>query len=442
MARNIVVVGGGFVGMMSSLWISRINPNYCVTLIDRKVGGNQAASYGCAGCFAPYASTPINNPAIFTSLPKLLGLWDQKIQPLSFNWPYLFQMNNWIIQFLLNCRESKVNIISTHLGTLTREAFTGYDPFFQQITNTNPKTEVGNLVSDAVGCLYLWESGQSLERAKIGDIPKIKNGTVIEYLSKEQLQRLVPGVDTSKYHSGQLYHPSRFTTDPGQLLVELKNILLANPNNKYIEGNVTSLDRSPTQMTINYEDSNQNTLHLSADEMVLSGGIYSKQQLSSLGDNSIPLDTERGYHIMLEYTESSPKQGRLSQIVGIPERGTYLTPMSNGIRVAGLVEIGGGIDAPANPKKHDYLLNTAHEFYPISKTMKCASKWLGFRPTLPDALPVIGRSSIDPRIIYAFGHQHIGMTLGGITGHLVAHMISDLPTIVDVTPFSPKRFAQ
>lgn len=144
-------------------------------------------------------------------------------------------------------------------------------------------------------------------------------------------------------------------------------------------------------------------------------GAWSASLAAQLGDR-VPLDTERGYHI--EFDMDEPLVSRPCCPV---ESAFYMTPMAGRLRVAGTVELG-SISDPANPKRFQYLERHARRVTGISTPV--ARQWIGYRPSLPDSLPVIGPSPNDPRVIYAFGHQHLGLTLAGATGELVAQCIA------------------
>ncbi len=111
--------------------------------------------------------------------------------------------------------------------------------------------------------------------------------------------------------------------------------------------------------------------------------------------------------------------------------------MNRGLRFAGTVEIA-GYDKPPNPRITGYLTRKAREMFDLPQDPD--QEWLGFRPTCPDALPVIGYSTISEYIIYAFGHQHLGLTLSGITGKLIAELANGEKPSHNITPFSPRRF--
>jgi glycine/D-amino acid oxidase-like deaminating enzyme len=169
--------------------------------------------------------------------------------------------------------------------------------------------------------------------------------------------------------------------------------------------------------------------------VVIAAGAHSAALAASVGD-SVPLDTERGYHVVFP----AGTEQRLTRAVCDPSEGFIMTPMSGGLRAAGRVELG-GVQAPATPGRCDGLERAAASLFADALPSREPWRdWLGFRPTLPDALPVIGRSPRDARVVYAFGHQHVGWTLGGITGQLVAELVAGEAPSVDIAPFSVERF--
>ena len=172
---------------------------------------------------------------------------------------------------------------------------------------------------------------------------------------------------------------------------------------------------------------------ISARQVVLAAGAQSQTISSELID-PLPLDTERGYHVM--FPDSATL---LNRPVGLADAGLYLSPLNLGLRAAGTVELA-GLNAPPNPARLTYIEQWVRRVLP--QVGQRGDTWLGFRPTLPDSLPVIGRSSRHPGLIYAFGHHHIGITLGGITGKLVQQIIDGQPPTVDLRPYRPERFAR
>jgi D-amino-acid dehydrogenase len=170
---------------------------------------------------------------------------------------------------------------------------------------------------------------------------------------------------------------------------------------------------------------------LPADLVVLAAGAWSSPLAAMLGAR-VPLDTERGYHVMLP-----PQPFELPCPVTPGDLRFCITPMANGLRAAGTVEFA-GLDAPPDPRRHAILLRHLGQAFPGART-EGHTTWMGFRPSLPDSLPVIGR--IAPNVVAAFGHGHIGLTTGPATGEIVAALAAGRPPPIDLAPFAASRFA-
>ena len=171
---------------------------------------------------------------------------------------------------------------------------------------------------------------------------------------------------------------------------------------------------------------------LTANKVVVASGAWSRALTAPLGD-LIPLDTERGYNTTLP-----PGAFDLKRQLVFPGHGFVVTPLSSGVRVGGAVEFG-GLDLPPNFKRSEAMLKQAAMFMPGLKTGG-GRQWMGFRPSLPDSLPAIGRSRPSPHILYAFGHGHLGLTQSAATGKLIAELVTGASPSLDLTPFSPQRF--
>jgi glycine/D-amino acid oxidase-like deaminating enzyme len=172
---------------------------------------------------------------------------------------------------------------------------------------------------------------------------------------------------------------------------------------------------------------------ITADKVIVAAGAWSRSLAEQLGD-SVPLDTERGYHLML------PESTRdlLNAPVVNGESSFVLSPMETGMRLSSQIEFGGLVAAPDYSRVRS-LLPLAKRMLPTLDTRE-QSAWMGFRPSLPDSLPVLGFSTNSKNVLYAFGHQHLGMTMGAVTGKLVSDLIAGTDPIVDMAPFRPNRF--
>ena len=201
---------------------------------------------------------------------------------------------------------------------------------------------------------------------------------------------------------------------------------------------VSTLTKSGTDVNVNdtlcSQVSNRDTqlqeFSTNFDKIIICAGIWSKKLASLFGDQ-VPLESERGYHI--SYKNFNP----ITHPVAWQERGTYFTPMNDGLRVAGVVEFA-GLEREISTKVNDFLSRSANQVF--SDIPSHDNEWLGFRPSVPDSLPVVGQSKKNPYIYYCFGHQHVGWSLGGITGKLIAQEATANKTDIDLEPFSIGRF--
>jgi D-amino-acid dehydrogenase len=171
---------------------------------------------------------------------------------------------------------------------------------------------------------------------------------------------------------------------------------------------------------------------LAADRLVIAAGAWSHLLARQLGD-AIPLETERGYNTTLPLDAFDLKR----QLV-FSGHGFVITTLSTGLRVGGAVELG-GLDRAPNYARSKAMLTKAARFLPGLKTGG-GREWMGFRPSLPDSLPVIGAAPRVPGVYYAFGHGHLGLTQAAATCRLVGDLVADRPAVIDLSPFSPSRF--
>ena len=175
---------------------------------------------------------------------------------------------------------------------------------------------------------------------------------------------------------------------------------------------------------------------LPADAAVICAGAHSKPLAAALGDR-VPLETERGYHLMIRDPESMPR------IPTADADGKFVaTPMDTGLRFAGTVELA-GLAAPPDWRRARILLTQGRKMLPglaLSHPEERISVWMGHRPSLPDSLPVLGPSSATPDVVYAFGHGHVGMTAAPMTGKVVADLVAGRPPSIDIASFAAGRF--
>ena len=370
-------------------------------------------SYGHACTFADYASIPVNSPSLFKQIPSMLL---KKDSPLALDFFYVMKNLPWATRFLYNCRKDKVEEIARSLANFLKHSQLSYDEIFQEV---NVSAHIKNDEN-----IYLFDSKKAYDNYKYAtQIRKNNNVEVIE-LSKREIHDLEPNL-APVYYSGQLFVGSRHTTNPLAISKEIFQSFLSR-GGSYIKENVKGVLQKNNSVEIILE-SKKNLF----DEMILCAGAWSNSIANMVGEN-FPLDTERGYHVLFEINEQL-----INRPIAWSESGFYLIQIEDGIRAAGTVEIA-GLEKPPNNKRTDMIEKQARKILP--QLGKVKSKWMGRRPTLPDAKPIIGRSKKNKNILYAFGHQHIGWTLAAVTGKTINELVKGNKPNYNIEPFSPERF--
>ncbi|GGK71592.1 NAD(P)/FAD-dependent oxidoreductase [Amphritea balenae] len=410
--ENIVIIGAGIVGLSTALSLQK--SGYQVTLIDREDPG-MGASFGNAGLFADYARLPFTK---FAMLRKMPGMLLDSTSPLSMQSSYLPNLVTYGLGFVKSCLPSKYEQGRAALSALQNCAVAA-DQRLLQLTGSE------DLIK-AKGCLALFDSEQAIEDARVGDMAeRIQQGVSLEFLSAGEVADLEP--DLSAFHAGGVFYPNtRFTVSPVALSQRYAEHFVAQGGNIVLD---EVLEISPQGPGVRVRCSGSVSQF---DKLVLCAGVASKKLLKPMGCN-FPLVSERGYHLTLD-TDGK----KLSRPVGWLDKAVFLTPMSDGVRLAGTAEFAYA-DAPLNPERASVMLQ--HAKVMLGQEPEIRSTWVGSRPSTPDSLPVIGMLKQYPQISVAFGHGHLGLTFGAITGQLISECIRGVQTSVDLTPFAPERFS-
>ena len=409
---SIGVVGAGIQGVCISL--SLIKKGFRVTLIDKEDPGSLSASYGNAGHFSPYASVPINRPDILADIPSMLL---SSKGPLALKWNYVPKMLPWFIKFIKNCTKKNMMHTAKYMHQILDLALPAYDELFQDI-------DVSGLI-ESKGIMYFW-TNQDLKSREL-EI-KIRNelGVKQQLLTPHEIHDLEPHLKKI-YYGGALYPNAKHARNPKKILLKLFDLFLKK-GGLFKKENVQSISFSPENKPIIKTDSK----FYNFDKAVIACGAFSKKFTDQV-DEKIPLETERGYHVHFKGYDHL-----LSRPVIFLNRGFGVTPMEQGLRVVGTVEFA-GLNNPPSKKRILNLTNNAKYLFPDLKTHE--DEWLGFRPTLPDFLPVLGASKNHKNLFYSFGHHHLGWTLGAISGKIISGMIAGENTNLDLSPYNSKRFS-
>ena len=408
--KSVGVIGAGIQGVCIGLHL--LKKKIPVTIFDKSEPGTMA-SYGNAGHFSPYAVLQLNRPDILYDIPKMLF---SSYGPLALKWNYVPKMIPWIIKYFKSSTNKSMLHTAKYMHQILNLSLDAYDEIFQEIDTTN--------LVEKKGIIYVW-TNKNLKSRNLEIKVRDQLGVKQKILTRDEILELEPKLNPV-FDAGAFYDYAYHARDPHGIL---KNIfkLFKDKGGKFVRSEVKNIKQISQSETEIYSENNTYKF----EKSIIACGAFSKKLTDQLGEN-IPLDTERGYHVHFEGMDHLIKRP-----VIFLDRGFGMTPMNQGLRAVGTVELG-GLKNPPSKKRIDYIIKCAKELLPQLKEHK--DEWLGFRPTLPDFLPVIGPSLNNKNIIFAFGHHHLGWTLGAITGKIVSNMVADEKTNLDLTPYSSRRF--
>ena len=407
---RIGVIGAGIQGVCNALFLQK--KGFEVTLFDRDEPGN-SATYGNAGHFSPYASVPLNRPDVLTDIPSMLL---SSRGPLALKWNYVFKMIPWFIKFIMNCSKKNMMHTAKNMHQILDLALPAYDELFEEI-------DINGLVENK-GIIYIWNN-KNLKSRELENSIRKELGVDHQILSPKEIHDLEPNIKPI-YHGGVFYNYARHARNPKKILIKLFENFIQK-GGKFLKLNVQELNFDDNKPVIRSE-----VQRFIFDKLIITCGAFSKQLTDKLHEN-IPLDTERGYHIHFKDYDHL-----ISRPVVHANYGFGMTPMEQGLRVVGTVEFG-GLNNPLTKARIKNLIENAKEM--LDGLPEHEDEWLGFRPSLPDFLPVIGPSKNYKNVFYSFGHHHLGWTLGAISGKIISKMITNENTNLDLKPYSSLRFS-
>ncbi|WP_415275265.1 FAD-dependent oxidoreductase [Candidatus Pelagibacter sp. Uisw_116] len=408
---KIGIIGAGIQGISNGLFLQK--KGFDVTIFDKDEPGSPAASYGNAGHFSPYACVLMNRPDVLTDVPAMLL---SSTGPLALKWNYVPKMIPWFLQFIRNCTTKRMMHTAKNMHQILDLALPAYDELFDEI-------DLEGLV-EKKGILYIWND-QSLKSRELEIKVRNELGVDQQVVTPKEIHDLEPNIKPF-YHGGVYYQHGRHARNPKKILLKLFDLFLKK-GGKFLKMKVQDINFDEEKPVIKTE-----TQKFIVDKLVIACGAFSKRLTDNL-DEKIPLDTERGYHVHFKDCDHL-----LKRPVIFSNRGFGITPMEQGLRVVGTVEFG-GLNNPPSKGRIKNLINNAK--YMLGDLPEHEDEWMGFRPSLPDFLPVIGPSKNHKNIFYSFGHHHLGWTLGPISGKIIAGMIAEENTNLNLKPYSSLRFS-
>lgn len=407
----IVVIGAGVIGLSIALRLAQRFAD--VVLIDRDDPG-MACSYGNAGHIATEQVFPLASPSTLLNAPRMLL---DNNRTLSVRGAYAGRILPWLTRFAWASRPSAFRRGTEALSSLQAVALNSLASLCEDAGIPEQIHRRGHLI--------LVENPQLEGTAKEQIQTLSRHGIAAEWIEARQVADIAP--ELTQNIGAIRVHDTGHVSDPLQLSRGLLKAF-TDAGGRLLKDEVRRIERHPGSDV---------TLHLSTGELaaariVIAAGAWSRGLAAQTGFD-VPLDTERGYHVVADGWRGSFDIGIASL-----DRMTIMTPLDGGLRITGFVEFG-GLDLPPSPDRLATLNRHLSELLPGANT-SVRSEWMGFRPSLPDHLPVISRCPDDARVFYAFGHQHLGLTLSGVTADAMTALISDEKTEIDLLPFRIDRF--
>ncbi len=413
MARpDVIVIGAGVIGLSAA--IATQSRGLHVVVLDRE-GPAAGASAGNAGAFAFTDILPLASPGILKKAPKWLL---DPLGPLSVPPAYALQIAPWMFRFWRACQPSRVAHAVAAQTSLMDLSKAELEPFLAATDTLSMLRKEGNL--------QVYESEAEFSASLPGWDARRDHGIEFQHLKAEEMAAIQPGL-ASRFIRGTFTPGWYSIADPKLYTLALAEHFRGRGG--VIEtADISALRAIPAGVEVAAADGKLRQ----AGKVVLAAGAFSHRLAKTLGER-IPLETERGYNTTLPADAYD-----LRTQITFGGHGFVVSKLSTGIRVGGAVELG-GLELPANFRRSEAMLQKARTFLTGLKP-EGGVQWMGFRPSLPDSLPAIGRARGSPDVIYAFGHGHLGLTQSAGTARLVADLLTGQRPTIDLAPFSPQRF--
>jgi len=411
--ETVAIIGAGIVGVSTAIWLQR--GGHSVILIDKK-GPAEGTSFGNGGVLAAASVVPISVPGLLGKAPGMLFRADQ---PLFLKWGYLPKLIPWLLKYMSNANADAVRHRASAISHIIGDSLADH-----QALAAGSGAEKWIIPSDY---LFLYRDMAHFESDAFGWKVRRENGYEWDVLQGAAFHEYDPAFGPEIDVAVRIENHGRIA-DPGQYVKDLAAHAESN-GAKIVIGNADDIVRESGRVTGVKVDGET----IDCTSVVLAAGAWSGPLARLLGVN-VPMESERGYHLELWEPSIMPRSP-----VMVASGKFVATPMDGRLRLAGIVEFG-GLDAPASRKPIELLERNIRSAIPGIK-WKETSEWMGHRPSVSDSLPLIGEVPEVEGAYFGFGHDHIGLTGGPKTGRILAQLISGNHPNLDLSPYSPARFA-
>lgn len=409
---EVIIIGAGIVGIAAAAVLSEAG--HSVQVLDR-TGICEETSSGNAAALAFSEVLPLASKGVMKKVP---GWLMDPLGPFTIRPSYAFKLLPWLYRFWRASSPAALRNSTVVQGQMMQLAEREMLALAERAGITDMIHHEGNL--------ELYESEAELQAAMPGWEAKKQAGIDYSVVRGAELAALQPGL-APRFVVGCFVPKWKNVSDPklyGKALWAYAEKLGAH----YQQATVSAIVQKPNGAEVSL--ANGEVLH--CKKLIIAAGAWSHHLSAQLGD-TVSLETERGYNTTLPVGA-----GDIRRQLTFPGHAFVITPLTTGIRVGGAVELG-GLTLPPNYARSEAMLKKAKQFLPQLKT-EGGRQWMGYRPSTPDTLPVIGYSSVSNNIIYAFGHGHLGLTQSAATARLVTQLVNQETTALPVSAFSPKRF--
>ena len=410
---HVAIIGAGIVGVSTALWLQRKGMD--VTLIDRE-GVAAGTSYGNAGILASSGIIPVTTPGLLLKAPKMLFSANE---PLFVRWSYLPKMLPWLFKFLRKANLKDMEQITADLHKVM------YDSV-EQHKALAKGTGAEKYIKDA-SYIHGYESREEFEKDGLYWKTMRDVGLELVEMGPDEIAAYDPALKGKIKYAMQSPVDGQIT-DPGEYIKTIAAHFEAQ-GGKIVIDEIVDIEKMGERVVAVETSDGEN---IKADSFVLTTGAWSKPLAQKLGAK-IPLETERGYH--LEFVNANIK---LRSPVMVTSGKFAMNSMNGRLRCAGIVELG-GLEAGPSKAPIELLKRKVFELFPELEYDEI-NEWMGFRPSTPDSLPVIGNFKGAQNFWAGFGHQHLGLTGGPKTGRWIAQMIAGEKLNEDISAFSTDRF--
>ena len=414
-AKRVAVIGAGIVGVCCALRL-RAEGHETVSIDPREPG--TATSFGNAGIVSNGSIAPYSWPGLWRRVPAMLF---DPMSPLILRWRHLPRAAPWLLRFLAAGRLSSYRRIAADMAPLVARARGEHETSIAE-----HGVEPGLLRAD--GYIHAFRDRRRFAAMALQREALKTHGVRAEVLERDRLRELEPAL-SREFEVGLLFPDGGFVTEPVALSRAYFRAYEALGGER-LEARATGFDMTDSGPRAVLTDSGR----VEADHVVLAAGAWSKPLARALGARRVPLEAKRGYHVSVD----PPDGPGLARPVVIGDWDYTLCPMRDGLRVTAGVEFG-GLALPPDYRRVRRVLAHARGSLPgLDGAVR--REWMGHRPALPDSKPVIGPSPRYPRVTFAFGHGHLGLTLSAVTARLVADHVAGREPFAPLAPFRVDRF--